>query len=202
MNYDRFNAALHGEPHWRPARRRHLTGIPQAVRCWLLDPASLTHRLRQACDGPIRVQVLGQAHVRPDPSEAALLGMDRNAYALVRQVRLLCDGRPWVFARTVIPVTSALGPLRHLTGLGSKPLGAVLFGDRSMRRGEVELARLTVGHRLFATATGELSAAPDAIWGRRSVFWISGGALLVSEIFLPGLGLCGDTRRPRRRGTA
>jgi chorismate--pyruvate lyase len=131
------------------------------------------------------VQVLSQVRDTPRLDEAQVLGMQPREMAIVRQVLLLCDGNPWVYARTVIPVTSLRGKLQRLAGLGTRPLGGVLFADPGMRRGIVELAELLPGHAVYAAATGHMRQRPAAIWGRRSVFRMSGKPLLVSEIFLP-----------------
>lgn len=104
----------------------------------------------------------------------------------------MCAGRPWVFARTVIPPHTLHGGLRHLAHLGNKPLGTVLFTDRTLRRDRVELARLVAGQRLFDAATRRLETPPAAMWGRRSLFHIGGKRLLVSEIFLPDIAPCKD----------
>lgn len=113
--------------------------------------------------------------------------MRDNEGAVVRMVYLLCDGKPWVFARTVIPLRTLSGPQRRLTHLGSKPLGELLFADKTMRRGEVEVARLAAGSPVFSMAAQALKQKPGEIWGRRSVFYLQGKPLLVSEMFLPDL---------------
>src|SRR5690606_37421840 len=122
------------------------------------------------CKGRLRVRVIDQAWARPERSEARVLGIRHGERALVRQVQLLGNDVPWVFARTVIPVRSLQGPQRRLARLGTKPLGAVLFTDKSMRRGDLELVSLTPGQTLFETAAQDLPRRPGVIWGRRSVF--------------------------------
>lgn len=77
---------------------------------------------------------------------------------------------------------------RRLAYLRNRSLGAVLFADPTMHRGEVEIARIPHADQLFALATARLSRPPDEIWGRRSTFYLSGKPLLVSEFFLPGVG--------------
>jgi chorismate--pyruvate lyase len=119
-------------------------------------------------------------------SEHRALGMKQGDRAVIREVRLMCGDTPWVFARTVIPVRSLRGAQRRLIRLGSKPLGAALFADPGLRRGEVEVARMSPGEQLFARAVGSATSS-KAVWGRRSVFWLQGKPLLVSEIFLPAL---------------
>jgi chorismate--pyruvate lyase len=172
---------------WKPQRSYLRRTIPAGLSDWLLDPASLTHRLQQLCPRQFRVQVLEQQWRYPQHDEARVLGMAPRGTALVRQVRLLCGDQPWVYARTVIPAASLQGDRRRLRGLGSRPLGAVLFADPTMKRGVVELARLLPGERLFRDATRGLGTSPAEIWGRRSVFTLSGRPLLVSEIFLPAV---------------
>lgn len=117
--------------------------------------------------------------------------------ALIRQVQLLCAGQPWVFARTVIPVRTLSGRGRRLAHLGNRPLGAMLFADSRVQRGRLQVARLTPGNAVFASAVNGLMKVPDDIWGRRSVFHYAGRPLLVSEIFLPDVGRC-QSRSPLR----
>ena len=120
--------------------------------------------------------------------------MPAGQRAIVRQVQLLCDGQPWIYARTVIPVTSLRGRLQRLAHLGTRPLGGMLFADPAMRRGTVQLARICAGQALYAMATSSLQQPPAEIWGRRSVFRIANKPLLVSEIFLPGFPAGGASR--------
>lgn len=170
---------------WYPQRCYPRGGIPASLSGWLLDRASLTQRLLQLCPEAFQVRLLSQRWGRPRPDEARVLGMRRGVQAMIRQVQLLCDERDWVYARTVIPATSMRGKLQRLAHLGTKPLGAMLFADPGMRRGIVELARITRGQQLHADALHHSQNHADTIWGRRSVFWIAGKPLLVSEIFLP-----------------
>jgi chorismate--pyruvate lyase len=170
---------------WYPHRCYLHGGIPADLAGWLLDPASLTQRLLQLCPQAFRVRLLSQQWERPRPDEAKVLGIRYDGQAIIRQVQLLCDDSPWIYARTVIPATSMRGKLRRLARLGTKPLGAMLFADPGMRRGVVELARITLGQQLHADALHRSHECTDTIWGRRSVFRIAGKPLLVSEIFLP-----------------
>jgi chorismate lyase len=53
----------------------------------------------------------------------------------LREVYLLCDGVPWVYARTAIPRETLTGRHRRLAYLKTRPLGAMLFADPGMARG-------------------------------------------------------------------
>ena len=131
------------------------------------------------------VALVSQAWQRPLRDEAASLELALQERALVRQVYLLCGEHAWVFARTVIPGYTLRGKHRRLARLGTRPLGAVLFTDRSVHRHSVEVACLQPRHRLYRDATRCLSAQPALLWGRRSLFMASGHPLMVTELFLP-----------------
>lgn len=170
------------EPVWQPQRRLRQGYLPPRLRDWLLDDSSLTRRLQCTCRGQFRVELLSLAWKRPMLNEARTLGVPLHHTALIREVRLLCDDQAWVYARTVIPYSSLRGSLRRLLSLGTKPLGAVLFADPKMRRSPMEIVRIGRGEGLYRRAVGR--GHDDAIWGRRSVFFLEGSPLLVSEIFL------------------
>lgn len=171
--------------HWKPGRTFLRSSIPRGLCGWLLDTASLTSRLQRLCPGKFQVRVLSQAWGTPWVDEAQALVMKPGSLAIIRQVHLLCDGQPWVYARSVIPVTSLRGKLQRLAHLGTRPLGGMLFADPGMQRGRVELARISRGQSVYQAATCHLQQRPAEIWGRRSVFRLSDRSLLVSEIFLP-----------------
>ncbi len=142
----------------------------------------------KACSGPFSVQILREGWGKPMLNEARRLKMRLSGYAWIREVHLLCGGQPWVFARTVIPPHTLRGKQRRLARLGKKPLGAVLFADKSMQRTEMEIACIRAGQQLFQLATQHMAPADQSIWGRRSVFFLNRDPLLVSEIFLPEIG--------------
>ena len=194
LHADRRHSSV-PSPRWHPPSRLFPSDAPAGLSLWLFDAGSLTRRLRLACAGRFRVRVLGQGWARPDRDEARALKLRPEAWAWTREVHLLCDERPWVFARTLIPARTLRGRGRRLTQLGAKPLGAVLFADPRVRRGPVEIARIAAGQRLHRRAFAGFAEPPDTIWGRRSIFLIDDNPLLVSEIFLPELPVSPAGRR-------
>lgn len=147
-----FPVAL--EPHWQVRARLRRADLPLGLDQWLLNAGSLTRRLRRACGGCFRVQVLDQFWGLPLPSEARLLQLSSGRYAWIREVQLLCAEQPWVFARTVVPTATLQGRGRRLQRLGARPLGQVLFTAPGIRRGAVQIARITPGQRLHRRAFG------------------------------------------------
>ncbi|MEH6649536.1 MAG: chorismate lyase [Motiliproteus sp.] len=172
---------------WRSYRRTPCFRLPRHWRSWLLDSGSLTARLKALSNGDFRVEVVSQGWGYPNLSEARALQIDPRLRVLIREVRLIGCGQPWVHARSLIPATTLTGRHRKLAHLGTRPLGEVLFKDLSMRRGAIETARLPL---VADVDLNHLSASASAVvqaWGRRSVFRLDDKPLLVSEIFLPQL---------------
>jgi chorismate--pyruvate lyase len=164
-----------------------LLHAPSRYAAWLRDPSSLTQRVQAACSGRFRVAVLSQRWQSPSRSEARALHLRPGVRALVRQVCLMCDDAPWVYASTVIPRATLTGAQRRLARLHTRPLGAVLFADPTMRRGRAEIARLVRGDCLYAQAVATLAQPPAEIWARRSLFFLRDKPLLVTEAFLPAI---------------
>lgn len=158
------------------------------LRAWLTDPASLTRRIRARC-GVFAVKVLCQRLARVHRDEAALFGLHAGECAWVREVVLIADGRPVVFARTVLPRCNVRGAWKLFHGIGSQPLGAALFADPRIVRERLTCARLDVRdaryHRALAAGGGADEVA--ALWARRSIFRLHGRGLLVTEVFLPAI---------------
>lgn len=147
------------------------------LRAWLVGEGSLTARIRNCCRH-FSVVVRRQELARPHADESERLGIRRGRLAWVREVVLHADGRPVVFARSVLPAGSLRGAWRFFAKVGGRPLGAALFADPRIRRGTLAYRRLDMRHPLRR-------AAGDALWARRSLFLRRGKALLVTEVFLP-----------------
>ena len=106
--------------HWR--RLKHPTRAPGYLRRWLTDHGSLTQLLKQASNGGFSVRVAWQGFGRPGPMEAVALGLKPRQQALIREVYLCGNGEPWVYARTVIPVSTLVGRHRTLKLIGTRSL--------------------------------------------------------------------------------
>lgn len=164
----------HFSTRWRALKRPSRLAAPQPWRSWLQDRGSLTQRLVHASQGHFRVEVLRQGYFRPSHSEARALGLPPRQLALVREVLLLGRGEPWVYARSVFPVSTLSGPQRQLREIGNRSLGSVLFRDPTMQREPLQIGDLRL-------------AGGTRLWARRSVFRLAGKPLLVCEVFLPAL---------------
>lgn len=161
---------------------------PGLRRC-LLERGPLTPRLAALCGAPVRVERLSEHWAALQPAERRLLGLPRGQRARIRQVRLHAGGRPWVYARTVIPVGFLRGEARQLLGLGLRPLGDRLFRLRGIERERMVLRCLPPGAPALqgmpvVPAAGGEPARAACLWARHSVFRLRGRRLSVLEVFL------------------
>lgn len=152
---------------------------PRSLLPWLLAEGSLTQLLIKASAGDFRVQRIEQDWGRPTRSEARLLGLPEGRRALIREVILWGRGEPWVYGRSILPVSTLSGDLRRLRRLQNSSLGALLFTYPQLRREPFQLA-VVDGNTLPGPAR-----SAETLWGRRSRFELRQRALIVSEVFLP-----------------
>lgn len=158
--------------------------IPSGLREMLLDPASLTQRLKRVHKDAFYVRVIRHEWLEPTASEWAFLNGGEGS-ASVREVLLFGSGRPVVFARSVLPASSLEGDNRELLTLGDRPLGEYIFSQPGLRRGPIEIAEIPA--RQFNPHL-DFDYRDERAWGRRSLLYLNDLPILVCEAFLPRSG--------------
>ena len=158
---------------WRSYKRPMCHTIPRHWQAWLQDKGSLTQRLIHASDGHFSVRVVSNRWGIPSQSEAEALMLKPRQKAIIREVELLCHNQVWVCARSIIPHSTLRGRLRQFKNIGTKPLGALLFKHPNMIRGALEVTSL------------QQVNSHQQHWARRSVFYLDGKGILVTEVFMP-----------------
>lgn len=176
------------ESRWKP--RPALAGAPAYLHPWLSDPGSLTARIVARC-GRFQVCVLGEYRAPPFNDERALIGLPAGRHAWTREVLLLADDIPVVFAHSVLAPRDLNGAWHMAQAIGSRPLGAALFADPGICRGPLTAARLAPHHPLHRHACHALHEQLPTLWARRSRFCRLDRPLLVTEVFLPGIARLG-----------
>ena len=172
--------------HWYEAKKLPLH---DNLKDWLLDPHSLTARLKSHSQ-QFRVELLGQRIEVCNEGEAVSL-IPTGEQVLVREVLLFCDNKPQVFARSLLPLSSLTGAEQTLANLGTQSLGQVLFNNPSLERQTIEVAQFNTTSEVVKLAKQldlyQISnTSVETLWGRRSIFVLEGKPLMVSEVFLPG----------------
>lgn len=168
--------------HWQ---RPEVTDLPAAAESWLLAEGSLTQKLKQHSQ-QFSVQVIGQQPALVFDSEFDLFRRHHKRVpfdAIVREVILSCDDTPWVFARSIFPLSAVNHKNLNLSNIGSQSLGQSLFDQTDLLRSPFEVTKLDISNPI-AKLNNRLHAKNHPLWGRRSLFQTSGQQVLVSEIFL------------------
>ena len=156
----------------------------QQYRPWLIDNGSLTARLQARYKG-FSVEKVRLSYAKPLNGEASLLKLKPYQHALIRDVLLLGNHQPVVFAHSVLPRNALRGAWNKLGRLGNKPLGATLFANPKVKRTPLEYKKLSCQHPISMRVAGHFNIQTKALWARRSVFQLKCANILVTEIFLP-----------------
>jgi chorismate--pyruvate lyase len=183
-----FPVTLTGQ--WQTVVDNNLLLLESPLKNWLLDTQSLTARLK-ACSKYFHVQVIGeQEQICSVEDSSALIAV--GTPILVREVLLVCDNVPQVFARSILPISSLTGNEQALAHLGDQPLGQVLFNNPSLKRQGLEVSSFSEDTSVVKLATNLASQMTNTnshwtkpLWGRRSIFMVSDKPLMVTEVFLP-----------------
>ncbi len=170
-----------------PIAAAHALPSDPRLRRWLQAEGSLTSRLRVYGTVEVRVQQQGR---RPLWAEERSDLQAPGGH--VREVVLLLNGRPAVWARSATTQRAIQGPWSALRGLGARPLAELLFAGRHTEREPLRAQQLApcglqashIQSQWLALPQGSLNAAMPR-WARSSVFWRHGHPLRVMEAFSP-----------------
>ncbi len=159
--------------HWLPQTAPELTS---QVRSWLFEEDSMTARLEGYCQA-VSVNVVREGFIDSGmllPHETEQSAFDGGQRYWLREIILYGDNIPWLMGRTILPESTLTGPEAALTSLGECPLGRYLFSSPLLSRDCIHPGK------------------SDDLWGRYSLFRLSGKPLMLTEIFLPSSPLYQD----------
>lgn len=160
---------------------------PVALMAWLIHPGSFMRRLKAHGIAQAKVQIVHQGWQYPSRDERKCLLLGERRYAWVREVLIRSHERVWMFARTVIPASTLTGAEQRLKHLKGRALGSVLFKNPGVWRSDFDWVCLEAKHLAFKQLEHYVPLAADAVWGRRSQFYLHDKPLLLEEFFLPDL---------------
>lgn len=160
--------------------------LAKALQPWLIDNGSLTARL-MARYRNFAVQPVLLKNAKAFTDESALLGLKANQHALIREVLLMGNNQPVVFAHSVLPRASLRGTWKRFGKLGNKPLGAALFANPKVKRTPLEYKKLSACSPISIRVAAHMKTSPKVLWARRSIFSLNCAKILVTEVFLEPL---------------
>lgn len=175
--------------NWQNADDTAIKELPFYVAEWLAEFGSLTEKLSRYVD-QVKLDVLCEGADLLTAEEATALDIEGDVTCQVREVVLYGPQRPWIYARTSMPLNS-----KHLIDkLGNKPLGSILFSDEELRRQFLQVCQLEETSQLYQSAISYLekekmlvNGEQPTLWARRSLWKKkdSNDGMLVCEVFLP-----------------
>jgi len=164
------------------------THPPPNLREWLTLGTSLTTTLRERSNH-FTVRKLHQHLAFPLPDECDVLNLPHHEQVHEREVLLYCDGAPVVFAHTVMPFLNAHADWPAFHDLGEQSLGALLFDDPLVTRGDLQFTHLPSKHllqqRIYSALPSE--QIESRLHARRCLFQRNHSRMLVTEVFLPSI---------------
>lgn len=150
---------------------------------WLFSSGSLTQRLKDY-QRDFSVIVLSEKVVSLTAEQRNLLNAS-SIDTTVREVFLCVDGKPWVFAQSILPHCALHSGFASLVNIGDKPLGELLFTTTDVIRGKLLAAQFDLQSALHQFLLQQAVPVEHELVGRRSLFTRQASVISVTEIFLP-----------------
>jgi len=170
--------------HWIPSTKTGLFELPKPIKDCLVDPRSTTLRFKNL-PGQRQIKLLGEHYQAIGSKHNSRLKTRSSLIAFNRRVLIESNNTPWMYCHTLLPITYANGTRRRLLNLGNRSLGSVIFRDRTLRRSAFELTVALPGRADYEEATRHVKKKPEKLYGRRSLFYLSGKPFLLVEYFFP-----------------
>ena len=152
---------------WITSKEFHNESIDTHVKSWLTETGPITNRIKS--NGTFKLELIKDEVGTVNRIDANFLGEDLGEIK-IREVVLLSNNKPKVFARSLIPNRTIEKGLSELGELGSKPLGDILFEKEIFKKIEMVFAKFSESGNLY--------------WGRKSKYLVKVYPLSVMEIFL------------------
>ena len=137
------------------------------IKSWLLEDGPITEKIKSS--EVFKLNLLIDEIDKVEDSEADFLG-ENLGMIKTREVILMGNDEPKVFARSLIPLITIEKGFAKLGELGTKPLGDILFEKEIFVKVETIFAKFSQSENLY--------------WGRKSKYLAKGYPLSVMEIFL------------------
>ncbi len=180
--------------------------LPEQLTACFTSSDSMTDRLKSCADKlseKFSLNLLDESwfDALPDDIKTSM-ALQENERFKFRQTHLCIAGKPFIYAQTYFPFSTLEDPRTQLAGLNAKPLGEVLFNNRSTTRSAFEYYTVTPDDELYEQAFQTLvdEEKPEELYVRRSVFHIEGHPLMVLEVFMPSFLLYCLTCTPSLEG--
>ena len=158
---------------------------PQGLKEWMHARGSLTQKIAHYSHDT-RIQLIQNDWARTTWWDLHVLDI-RPQTAFIREILMMVDGRPWWYARTLIPKRTFEQKSALFQQLNTTSLGNILFNDDKIRRVDLIYYPIDKNYIEYHWALKETANDPKILWSRRTVFDVNEFPLYLMEIFLPSM---------------
>ena len=170
---------------WYDLSPETITKAPPEIRGWIMIGQSMTAAVGRAAGGVVDVFVKRQEDGQLNADEQQFFPQGHQA--TLREVCLSTQGIPLLVARTVF-TSDILRTHPQIVNLGTRHLGSLLFeGKEPSPITARQFGHIQPGAPLYDLVRWRHQQEDATYWGRRTLFWLFGAPLLVTEILLPEL---------------
>ena len=152
---------------WMTSRNMSRLIKSQTIKSWLLEKGPITKRISKNYEFELNLLKDDIASINQEERDF-LCHDDRDIK--VREVILLADRSPLVYAKSLIPSATIKHGFAELGKLGRKPLGDILFEKEIFFKTNVMYAEFLYNENIF--------------WGRKTRYLVKELPLSVMEVFL------------------
>ena len=137
------------------------------IKSWLIEKGPITKRIKS--EESFKLNLIKDEISAVDDSEKKFLE-ETSDNIKVREVILLGNNIPRVYAKSLIPIRTIENGFSRLGELGTKPLGDILFEKEIFEKTDVVYAQFQDKDSIF--------------WGRKTKYIVKNMPLSVMEVFL------------------
>lgn len=137
------------------------------IKSWLIEKGPITKRIKS--EESFKLNLIKDEISAVDDSEKKFLE-ETSDKIKVREVILLGNNIPRVYAKSLIPIRTIENGFSRLGELGTKPLGDILFEKEIFKKTNVVYAQFQDQDSIF--------------WGRKTKYIVKNMPLSVMEVFL------------------
>ncbi len=137
------------------------------ILSWLNEAGSITSRIKSFSNFKLKLLKDGPGEVDIIEDDLIIANYEENN---IREVILLSNEEPLIYAKSIIPLETIKLGLNILGNLKENPLGDILFSNPEIKKKYMLFARFQSKEEIF--------------YGRKGIYTVKGYPFSVCEIFL------------------
>ena len=137
------------------------------ILSWLNEPGSITFRIKSFSSFRLKLLRDGPGEVDISEDDLIITNYKENN---IREVVLYSDEKPFIYAKSILPLETIRFGLGALGSLKENPLGDILFSNPEIKKKYMLFARFQSKEEIF--------------YGRKGIYTVKGYPFSVCEIFL------------------